>query len=82
MIYGYSVWCNTLQRHWEKPFSQKTWDKLTSIVDIHKLTYRIDDAIKKDKGNYYNWVLKEFNLSRERVNCAVLFIIYVYIFPY
>lgn len=60
MPYGYSVWSHTLQRHWEEPFSQKKWDKLTSMVNFHKLTYRVDKKVEEDKGNYYNWVLERF----------------------
>ena len=60
MPYGYSVWSHTLQRHWEEPFNQKKWDKLTSIVDFHKLTYRIDEKIKEDNNNYYNWILENY----------------------
>lgn len=59
MPYGYSVWSHTLQRHWEEPFSQKKWDRLTSMVDFHKLTYRVDNKVEEDKGNYFNWVLEQ-----------------------
>ena len=66
MPYGYSVWSHTLQRHWNESFSQKKWDKLTSIVDFHKLTYRVDEKIKEDKNNYYNWILRTiYKWSRE-----------------
>ncbi len=59
MPYGYSVWAHTLQRHWEEPFSQKKWDRLTSMVNFHKLTYRVDNKVEEDKGNYFNWVLEK-----------------------
>ena len=59
MPYGYSVWSHTLQRHWEEPFSQKKWDRLTSMVNFHKLTYRVDNKVEEDKGNYFNWVLEK-----------------------
>lgn len=65
MPYGYSVWSHTLQRHWEEPFSQNKWDKLTSIVDFHKLTYRAGLSVVENSGNYYNWILKEYNHLRQ-----------------
>ena len=60
MPYGFSEWSITLVEHWGEPFNQKKWDKLTSIVNFHKLVYTIDDHVKKDKGNYYNWILEKF----------------------
>ena len=60
MPYGYSVWSITLVAHWGETFSQKKWDKLTSIVNFHKLAYTIDDKVKQDKGNFYNFVLRKY----------------------
>lgn len=60
MPYGYSVWSITLVEHWGEPFNQKKWDKLTSIVNFHKLAYTIDQKMKEDKGNFYNWILEKY----------------------
>ncbi len=60
MPYGYSVWSLTLENHWDEPFNQKKWDKLTSMVNFHKLYYRVDEKLKADKGNFYNWILEKY----------------------
>ena len=60
MPYGYSVWSITLMQHWHEPFVQKKWDKLTSLVNFHKLAYKVDEKVKEDKSNFYNWVLENF----------------------
>ena len=65
MPYGYSIWSLTLENHWEEPFSQKKWDRLTSLVDFHKLTYRVSETVREDRGNYFNWILKEYNHLRQ-----------------
>ena len=60
MPYGYSIWSLTLENHWDEQFSQKKWDKLTSLVDFHKLTYRVSLAVREDRGNFYNWILEKY----------------------
>ena len=60
MPYGYSVWSITLVQHWNEAFSQKKWDKLTGLVNFHKLAYLVDEKVKVDKGNFYNWVLERY----------------------
>ena len=60
MPYGYSVWSLTLENHWTEPFNQRKWDKLTGLVNFHKLYYRIDDKVKMDKGNFYNRILDKY----------------------
>lgn len=60
MPYGYSVWSLTLENHWDELYNQKKWGKLTSLVNFHKLYYRIDDKLNKDKDNYYNWIIEEY----------------------
>ena len=60
MPYGYSVWSITLMQHWQEPFVQKKWDKLTSLVNFHKLAYKVDEKVKEDKGNFYHWVLEHY----------------------
>lgn len=63
MPYGYSVWSITLMHHWQEPFKQRKWDKLTSIVNFHKLAYKVDEKVKSDKGNFYNWILEKYNFD-------------------
>ena len=58
MPYGDSVWSTTLMHHLGDTFNKEKWDKLVSKVSIHKLTYRLNDDIKNNKDNYYNYVLK------------------------
>ena len=58
MPYGYSEWSISFLQHWNETFSQKKLDELTSLVNFHKLTYKVDTKIKEDKGNYYNRVLE------------------------
>ena len=60
MPYGYSVWSLTLENHWGESFNQKKWNKLTGLVDFHKLYYRIDESVEKDNGNFYNWILEKY----------------------
>lgn len=60
MPYGYSVWSLTLENHWGEPFNQRKWDKLTCLVNFHKLYYRIDDKLK-DRNNYYHWILEKYS---------------------
>ncbi len=60
MPYGYSIWSFTLENHWEEPFNQRKWDKLTSLVNFHKLYYKIDDKLK-DRSNYYHWILEKYS---------------------
>ena len=60
MPYGYSPYSHTLQRHWQEPFDQKKWDRLTSRVQFHKLAHQMDDSLRKDNGNYYYHVLQAY----------------------
>ena len=60
MPYGYSVWSLTLENHWGEPFNQRKWDKLTSLVNFHKLYYRVGDNMVKGEGNYYHWILENY----------------------
>lgn len=58
MPYGYSVWSIALMHHLGDTFNKEQWDKLVSKVRFHKLSFRLSDDIKKNKDNYYNYVLK------------------------
>ena len=60
MPYGYSPKCHVLQRHWGEEFNAAKWEKLVSEVQIHKLTHKISDEIKRNKRNYYHYVVHEY----------------------
>lgn len=60
MPYGYSMNSLVLLHHWDETFDQKKWDRLVANVSFHKLAFRVDDNLKKDKGNYYNYILTEY----------------------
>ena len=57
MLYAYSPDCLALGHNWWRPFKQETWDKLVAEVAFHKLTYKVEDSVVKDKGNYYNYIM-------------------------
>lgn len=58
MPYGQSMNSLALLHHWNEKFDQQKWDRLTERVCFHKLAFRVSDAIKKNKENYYNHILK------------------------
>lgn len=60
MPYGYSMNSLVLLHHLNADFKQKRWDKLISKVSFHKLAFRLNNEIIYNKGNYYNWILKEY----------------------
>ena len=47
-----------LLRHWAEPFKQAKWDKVTTRVSFHKLAHQVDDSVKDDSGNYYNYIVQ------------------------
>ena len=57
MPYGNSMDSLVLLHHWGEPFRQKKWERLTKQVAFHKLSFRVNDDMKKDKENFYNWIL-------------------------
>ena len=57
MPYGQSQNSLVLLHHLDEKFNQKKFDKLISKVSIHKLAYRLDESIKINNKNYYNWIL-------------------------
>lgn len=60
MPYADSYPALKLVYNWDKSFRQETWDKLTAKVHFHKLTYKVKDATKNNKGNYYNHILYQY----------------------
>ena len=58
MPYGSSQRSITLMHHLGDTFKKDQWDHLVSKVSFHKLAFRLNDAIKDNKANYYNYVLR------------------------
>ena len=57
MPYGSSQRSIALGRHWNEPFKQEQWDRLVRRVAFHKLSYRVSAVVKKNKENYYNYLI-------------------------
>ena len=49
---------------WGEKFNRRKWDKLTRRVYIYKLAFRVNEELKMNKDNYYNFILNQFNGSR------------------
>ena len=60
MPYGQSMNSLALLHHWNEKFDQKKWEKLTSKVSFHKLAFRVDENVRHNKENYYNYILSEY----------------------
>lgn len=60
MPHGQSQNSLVLLHHWGEKFEQKKWDKLTSQVCFHKLAFRVNDRVKNNKENYFNYILTEY----------------------
>ena len=41
-----------------KTFEKKQYDYIIGKSFCHKLTYKVDESIKMDKSNFYNWILE------------------------
>ncbi len=63
MPYGYSMWSLALMYHWNDSFDIGKWEKLTSKVDFHKLSYRVNAKVRDNKTNYYHWIMSNSNGS-------------------
>ena len=61
MPYAYSPYSLALIHNWGKNFKQETWDKLTSEVSFHKLSYKVNDSVANNESNYYNYVMKAYS---------------------
>lgn len=57
MPYGYSMNSLVLLHHLNESYNQEKWNKLTSKVSFHKLSFRLNSEIINNRGNYYNWIL-------------------------
>lgn len=60
MPYGYSMNSLVLMYHWHEKFDQEKWNKLTSKVCFHKLTFREKNVVVKDTNNYYNMIITTY----------------------
>lgn len=60
MPYGQSMNSLMLLHHWDEKYNQKKWERLTSHVCFHKLAFRVNEKIKNNKENYYNYILSEY----------------------
>ncbi len=60
MPYGQSMNSLALLHHWGEKFDLIKWEKLTSKVSFHKLAFRVDENVKNNKENYYNYILTEY----------------------
>lgn len=61
MPYGYAANSLVLAQHWGEPFNQGKWERLTSKVSFHKLTYTIRKEVIGGVGNYYNYILGKYS---------------------
>ena len=59
MPYGCSQKSIALMKHWNEKFDQGQWDRLVSRVAFHKLSYRVPENVRRNKGNYYNYILNQ-----------------------
>lgn len=59
MPYGSSQKSIALMHHLGDVFNSDKWDRLIGNVAFHKLSYRVDDRIKKDRSNYFNYILSQ-----------------------
>ena len=57
MPYAQSMNSLVLLHHWGEEFDQKKWDKLTARVFFHKLAFRVSEETKRNRNNYYNYIL-------------------------
>ena len=46
-----------LQYELERPFSEKRWEQITRMSDVHKLTYKIEN--KDHKGSFLEYILSK-----------------------
>lgn len=60
MPYGQSMNSLVLLHHLGEKFDLIKWEKLTSKVSFHKLAFRVDENVKNNKENYYNYILTEY----------------------
>lgn len=58
MPYAYAPRSLALVHHWDEPFDEAKWKRLTERVCFHKLTYMKDKVPAKVEGSYYEYIVK------------------------
>lgn len=66
MPYGNSMDSLVLLHHWGETFKQKKWDRVTRQVCFHKLAFRTNDKTKKNKENYYNFIINNGDVDNKK----------------
>lgn len=64
MPYAYSPNSLALGHNWWREYKKEKFDKLVSEVSFHKLTYKVEDNVVKDKNNYYNYIIRHYAVER------------------
>lgn len=60
MPYADSYEAISLVHNWQRPFNQKKWEMVAERIPFHKLTWKVDSKIVRDKNNYYNHIIDSF----------------------
>lgn len=63
MPYAYSPYALALRRHWSDSFDNDMWDRLMARSPFNKLTYKYTEEVSSNPGNYYNHILKLYDVS-------------------
>ncbi len=66
MPYGNSMDSLVLLHHWGETFNQKKWDRVTKQVCFHKLAFRVNEKTKKDKENYYSYIINNGYMGNKK----------------
>lgn len=60
MPYGWSVPSISLGAHLHADFNQEKWNRFTSHVHWHKMTYRLHEDVLKGVNNNYHYIISTF----------------------
>ena len=60
MPYGQSMNSIALLQNCGEKFELEKWENLTAKVSFHKLAFRMNDKIKNNKENFFNYILSEY----------------------
>lgn len=66
MPYGNSMDSLVLLHHWSETFNQKKWNRVTRQVCFHKLAFRVNEKTKKDKENYYSYIINNGYMGNKK----------------
>lgn len=64
MPFGYSPDALAILHNWGRPFKQDVWDRFTSTVFFHKLSFRASKEVLNDKSNWYNAIVNRYSDTR------------------